>query len=66
MRSLHVQVDHVETRGDDGGVRYQMQRRIHIDGDLAEADRARLLEIAGKCPIHRVLEGLTRIETTLT
>jgi putative redox protein len=47
-------------------VRYQMQRRIHIDGDLAEAERARLLEIAGKCPIHRVLEGQTRIETTLT
>jgi len=66
VRSLHVQVDHVETRGDDGGVRYQMQRRIHIDGDLAEADRTRLLEIAGKCPIHRVLEGQTRIETTLT
>lgn len=29
------------------------------------AERARLLEIAGKCPIHRVLEGQTRIETTL-
>ncbi|MEQ9349533.1 MAG: OsmC family protein, partial [Alphaproteobacteria bacterium] len=41
-----------------------IHRRIHIDGDLDEAQRERLLEIADRCPVHRTLTGAIRIETT--
>jgi len=66
VTALKVTVDHTESRGDDGRVRYQMARSIHIEGEAPTAeDRQRLLEIAGKCPIHRILEGETHIDSTL-
>ncbi|PVX30373.1 OsmC family protein [Sphingomonas pokkalii] len=40
-------------------------RRIEIDGDLDAAQRARLLEIADRCPVHRTLTGGARVETEL-
>jgi putative redox protein len=40
-------------------------RRISVDGALDDGDRQRLLEIAGRCPIHRTLERGARIETQL-
>ena len=39
------------------------RRRIRLDGPLDEAQRARLLEIADRCPVHRTLTGEIRIET---
>lgn len=38
-------------------------RRIAVEGDLDADQRARLLEIAGRCPVHRTLERGARIET---
>jgi putative redox protein len=32
-------------------------QEITLDGDLDEAQRARLMEIAGKCPVHRTITG---------
>ena len=40
-------------------------RVIHIDGDLDDDQRARLLEIADKCPVHRTLERRSHIETRI-
>ncbi|MEM1035725.1 MAG: bifunctional alpha/beta hydrolase/OsmC family protein [Pseudomonadota bacterium] len=40
-------------------------RSILIEGDLDEAQRQRLLEIADKCPVHRTLEAEVNIETRL-
>lgn len=40
-------------------------RRIEIEGDLDETQRARLLEIADRCPVHRTLTGGARVETEL-
>jgi uncharacterized OsmC-like protein/alpha/beta superfamily hydrolase len=39
-------------------------RVIHIDGELDESQKARLLEMAGHCPIHRTLEQGVRVETS--
>lgn len=36
---------------------------IRLDGALDETQRARLIEIAGRCPVHRTLEGGAQIET---
>ena len=40
-------------------------REQHARGDISDADRQRLLEIAGKCPIHKVLEGQISIASSL-
>ena len=32
-------------------------QHVTLKGDLDEKQRERLMQIAGKCPVHRVLEG---------
>jgi putative redox protein len=41
------------------------QRVIDIKGDLDDEQRARLLEIADRCPVHRTLHSEVKIETKL-
>lgn len=65
VRSLRVVVAHEESKGEDGRVRYALSRELHIEGELSDDERARLVEIAGKCPVHRILTGDVRIETRL-
>jgi putative redox protein len=38
-------------------------REIHLDGDLDDDQRARLLDIADRCPVHRTLSSEIVIET---
>jgi putative redox protein len=38
-------------------------RTVFLDGDLDAEQRARLLEIADKCPVHRTLEATSQIVT---
>ena len=33
----------------------EFRQMIHFKGDLTDEQRTRLLEIAGKCPVHRIL-----------
>jgi len=42
-----------------------MTREISFIGGLDDDQRAKLLEIADKCPVHRTLESKVRIETAL-
>ena len=39
-------------------------RKIELIGDLTEEQRERLLRIADKCPVHKVLMNPTEIETS--
>lgn len=41
---------------------FVIRRHLSIDGDLDEAQRARLVEIAGRCPVHRILMNEVRVE----
>jgi putative redox protein len=43
----------------------EMTREIVLIGDLDDAMRQRLLEIADKCPVHRTLTGEIKIRTSL-
>ena len=43
----------------------RLSRRITLTGDLSEAERQRLLEIADRCPVHRTLENHPVITTQL-
>jgi uncharacterized OsmC-like protein len=42
------------------------ERTLTLDGLLTEEQRARMFEIADKCPVHRTLEGGARIVTRVT
>ncbi len=43
----------------------QIERWIHLDGDLDQAQRQRLLEIAEKCPVHRTLHSEIKVRSHL-
>ena len=43
----------------------QIEREITLSGTLSEEQRARLLEIAEKCPVHRTLTSEIKIRTRL-
>jgi putative redox protein len=43
----------------------KIERVLTLEGDLDEAQCARLLEIASKCPVHRTLHSEVWIPTTL-
>jgi|SRR5579862_996452 len=43
----------------------KIERVITLEGDLDETQRARLLEIANKCPVHRTLHSEVWIPTRL-
>ena len=40
-----------------------LSRAIRLEGPLDASQRARLMEIADRCPVHRTLEGELRIDT---
>ncbi len=70
----HVRVDvsHDKVHAADAGTAHgngdkidQFTRKIHLTGDLDADQRARLLEIANKCPVHRTMEAGARIVTLL-
>lgn len=47
----------------DGARVEHLQRDIELEGDLDDAQRARLTEIAQRCPVHRTLTADIEIET---
>jgi len=43
---------------------YKLRTLLHIGGEIAAADRERLLAVAGKCPVHKLMsQAKTEIET---
>jgi putative redox protein len=44
----------------------RIERELEIEGDLSAEQRARLLEIADKCPVHRTLSAGVFVETRVT
>jgi putative redox protein len=73
FEGVSVHVTHERNHAEDlthplaDGIAIQaLHRRIRIEGDkLSDDDRAKLLEIADKCPVHRTLEGHLHIHTIL-
>lgn len=39
-----------------------IRRKVEIEGDLDASQRARLLDIAGRCPVSRTLTGVIEIK----
>ena len=42
----------------------EIHSQIHLEGELDEAQREWLMEIATRCPVHRTLTSEVKIRTT--
>jgi putative redox protein len=49
--------DAVRAGADRHGRIERIERHIDLTGDLTEQQRARLLQIADRCPVHRTITG---------
>jgi len=57
--------EHAQDAADRGAKVDHFERTIHLQGNLDDDQRARLLEIADKCPVHRTLEKSSTVSTQL-
>jgi putative redox protein len=53
----------VAIRHGQEGAAYALHRRIEYVGQLGEEEKARLTDIANKCPVHKTLSGQINITT---
>ncbi|MFT4546230.1 MAG: putative OsmC-like protein/alpha/beta superfamily hydrolase [Pseudoalteromonas tetraodonis] len=60
LESVEVRLRHDKVDGVD-----VFERDLIIEGDLTDAQRSRMMEIADRCPVHRTLESEVRVETRL-
>lgn len=62
---IRVEVFHERVKGDSGAPPYdRFDRVIHVEGELTEDERAKLVEIAGKCPMHKLLMATDKVIDT--
>jgi putative redox protein len=67
VRVAHDKVhaeDCQDCEGDSGKID-EFRREISLDGDLDEKQRARMLEIADRCPVHKTLHSEIKVRTSL-
>jgi putative redox protein len=72
LANAHVTLRHNKIHAEDcaecetkAGMLDKMERMIRLDGPLDADQKARLMEIADKCPVHRTLTSEVRIETRI-
>lgn len=70
LEAVHVTLTHAKIHSEDcvaceTEVRLvdQIEMEISLTGDLSGEQRQRLLQIAGKCPVHRTLISQVKINT---
>ncbi len=61
----NIQIDDIliEVQTVSEGAQSIISRKIQIIGSVSDESKIKLLEIADKCPIHRLLESSIKIET---
>jgi uncharacterized OsmC-like protein/pimeloyl-ACP methyl ester carboxylesterase len=67
VRLRHSKIHALDERNCESGAAKmdQLDRTVELVGDLTPDQRARLLEIANKCPVHKTLEAGVVVETEL-
>lgn len=63
QRARHAR-DCEDCVSEDGQV-IEITRRIRLSGQLEKDQKARLLEIADRCPVHRAITGEVKVRSTL-
>ncbi|MEQ5870436.1 OsmC family protein [Sagittula sp. NFXS13] len=70
LESVSVDVTHDKVHAQDASGSEsridRFTRHITLSGDLTQEERARLMEIADRCPVHRTLETGAQIDTEMT
>lgn len=54
-----------ESERSSGGRIDRFERVISVNGDVTEELRAKIAEIADKCPVHRTLEAVAKVNTVV-
>lgn len=72
LESATVRIEHDKIHAEDcvdcetaDGKIDEFRRTISLQGDLTEAERSRMLEIADRCPVHRTLHGEAKVRSSL-
>jgi putative redox protein len=68
LAKVHVTLEHSkeERAGENDGKPVDMiDRLVRLEGPLDDEQRAKLIEIAEKCPVHRTLTNQIKITTLL-
>ena len=72
LESATVRVGHGRVHADDcadceqeEGFIHEFRRELALAGNLPEAARLRMVEIADRCPVHRTLHGEIKVRTLL-
>ncbi len=72
LEDIAVDVEHGKIHATDcqdceasNGKIDEFRRTVRLTGDLTDDQRAKLMEIADKCPVHRTLESEVKVRTTL-
>jgi putative redox protein len=72
LQGVEVRLTHSKVHAEDctdcethQGLIDEIGREISLTGNLTEEQRAKLLEIANKCPVHRTLTSEIKIRTRL-
>jgi putative redox protein len=70
LRKVEVQLSHGRIHARDcedcetqKGLLDEIRSEIHLEGNLDEMQRQRLMEIATRCPVHRTLSSEIKIRT---
>lgn len=65
LEAVEVSVERLPDQAPEGGGKPlpRYQRRLTIAGDLDEAQLARMIQVADRCPVHRALEHGVEIVT---
>jgi putative redox protein len=65
VTAIDVTVEHEEAKASDGRTHYILKRTVSISGAVSDEEKQRMLQIANKCPIHRILESEVAIHSAL-
>ncbi len=63
-RKMHAEAC-ADCESEDGRID-EFRRELTLEGDLDDAQRQRMLEIADRCPVHQTLHGEVKVRTSLT
>lgn len=66
LSHVSVSLTHEKIDVEGKGKIDRISRRITLEGNLTPEQRARLLEIANRCPVHRSLSGNLEIDSSLS